>query len=848
MPDVLENNSEAGVAFFPKLPVKRDMTVIKAKPGPCLKRIMNQSFPSWLGVVLVVTLLIPVGHGMCGGVHRDALSVFHQRPAVEDHLSDDTSGPAEKPSFGEKLKSHLTHIGLDIEALKLWFKWVVGAPVLVVTILIFMLLRPRRATAPPREEAIPDETPDDEPRPQPLPTRQPSRRRRPEKPPTAKTDRPAVKMSDHQQVLRFFLQLFKSQLDVEADSPAQLVRTATRPTCPDETYEMRVMNKVDWETRRMSIGLLGQGGGSRSKCFYVIYDSHMVIKIPGFPMTKFSEYKRQVAAEGRIVSRLAPRQCIVPRVSVILKAVHNFANGAHMSEELMESRYMQLVETNPEFQEHLKIGESFAFFMDLAKHFFLSTVLDDIHSGYSRIADEARQYPELLWDQHAFVCRYGEDSGGVCHALQEAYYRCEDRLRKIVAEAGASKSINTYHFKQWFLAHMVGESIQRDEYELPADAISKANELLNEVVDANQHSVERYRQQLKEYIRKTRFSKYRHQVESLASNILDLLAWIGKKQLALRDLKPENLFVAGNPDEYPQFLNTPEKFSLGLIDVETAVALDAEDPILIPQPQLAGTPLYATPTHLMSNAILLEIYEDLPLILHLQDWHATIAMLFKLITGQPLFGTTAHVFPELLSRLKVLDPTGADLQDDVARICGLFWNSAVAEFQAGLAEHAATISSVEVSVPADIVDEIKSELKIEIRETEKAVAKAVDDQSFFKSGDRRRFLKAASSVKINQMMSKLTQEIESGSGPSQEQVLLYFELLQKLKQRLESKQHAVVTLENPTATIAADQLLEVMFQKVFSAMYPAHWPPIAPRLYGSSSFLATDITTYQATM
>ncbi|NNK01289.1 MAG: hypothetical protein HKP58_12855, partial [Desulfatitalea sp.] len=568
--------------------------------------------------------------------------------------------PPEAPQHHVSIWSHIKNgvrrvldsVGVDAEAIKLYAKWVVGAPILVMGVLIALLLRPTRKPrdkAPgdgPTQHSI-DKASDD------APVRIESK---PAKPNVAKPrasiqshPKPSVKLSSKQQVLRFFLNLYKNKQGADPEAPVQLVRTETRPVCPDETYEMRLMHKEEWVTRRMSIGLLGQGGGSRSQCYYVIYDSHMVIKIPSVPMTKFTEYRRQIAAEGRILSRLSPRECIVPRVSVILTAFLTFPGNQQLSEEALEARYMRHLENNPDFQEHLKIGDSFAFFMDLAKHLFLSTTLEEIHSDKGRLLDEARQHPDLLWDQHAFVCRYGEEAGGVCQSLQEAYFRCEAELRRLAETAGMENSISTYHLKQWFLTHIVGEKLRREEFDLPVNVIEKVNAALAEVVKDNSHAAKRYRRQLHDYVRDTRFSQHRRQFEGLASNMLDLLAWIRQKGLAMRDLKPENLFVAGNPEEYPVFLNTPEKFSIGLIDVETAVPIDAEDPILIPQPQLAGTPLYATPAHLMSNAILMEVYEDLAAILHLQDWFATIGIIYKIISGENLFGTTAHVFPDILS-------------------------------------------------------------------------------------------------------------------------------------------------------------------------------------------------------
>ena len=413
----------------------------------------------------------------------------------------------------------------------------------------------------------------------------------------------------------------------------------------------------------MSIGLLGSGGGSRSRCFYVIYDSHLVIKIPPEPVTEFEVYNRQMAAEARIVARLAPRLCIVPRVSVILK---NMAPLSHeiTDEEQLEAEYIRLLEKKPAYQEYLKLGDSFVFFMDLAKYFFLSTTLEEIHRHSERLLDEILSHPELLWDHNSFVGRYGEEAGAVCHELQEAYQQSENEWRRHVAAGGiSSEEVPHYIFKQWFLHHLAGEWIDADPSEMDVQLVDQANAIIGKTLKAYPEQVRRYRGGLEAYIRSVGFSRHRRQLENLATNTLDLLAWITEKDLALRDLKPENLFVAGNPKDYPVFLNERSAFSIGLIDVETAVVMKSGGDDRIPQPQLAGTPLYALPTHLLSNAILGVIYGDVRTTLQLQDWHATTAIIFKLITGKNLFIDTAHVFPEIVSEIKIMDPTGIDLED-----------------------------------------------------------------------------------------------------------------------------------------------------------------------------------------
>lgn len=762
-----------------------------------------------------------------------------RRTEDEDAIARSADGAHRPPS--SLLHTLAARVGLDGEAVLLYAKWVVGAPTLVVLIVLVLLLRPRRKTVAlrplgrPGVAAVSPPPAADAP---PAPVARPTRSRK--EPPASQ---PPVALPGEQLILAFFLELFRHQLGATADALAQIYLVETRSVCPNEIYEMRIHHGQEWETRRMSIGLLGQGGGSRSQCFYVIYDTHMVIKIPAVPVVRFGDYKRQIAAEGRILARLAPRECIVPRVSVILEAVSAIADSDRLPAEVLENRYMRMLEEQPELQAHLQLGGSFAFFMDLAKHYFLSTVLDEIHGGYGRLNEEARQHPELLWDQHGFVCRYGESAAPVCLALQEVYYRCEGRLRRLATQPGHGE-VPAYHLKQWFLGHLVGDPPAVEEQSLPRSAMEQINQLLDSVVQENRRLVERYRSHLRSYIRETRFSRYRRPVEALAANLLDLLAWIGQKGLAMRDLKPENLFVAGNPDDYPGFLNNPDKFSIGLIDVETAVAIDAADPLRIAQPQLAGTPLYATPAHLMSNAILLEVYHDPALVLHLQDWHATIALLYKLMTGEHLFSATAHVFPEMINRLKVLDPGGPALADEVIRIQRLFWNSAVAEFQEGMARHGQAFARLSIAVPDNFVAEMTTGLRADMAEIDKAVVRAVGEQSFFNSGDKRRFLKEASAEKIGQMKNRLLRDAHLARDP----ILLFFELFEKLKTRQEEKSLTLAALSAPRPTMQADQLLEAMFQRVFATMYPSHWPALAPTPYGRRVLLDPDITTYQATM
>jgi serine/threonine protein kinase len=772
----------------------------------------------------------------------------HSSPVVSvqtaaAHAADEVS--PSKPETPEglvaKVKTIATALlakaGVSPEAARLYAKWIVGAPALVVIILLIMIFRPRRKNGSEAADPISPNRPASTTKPL---SHQPSRSKSVSEP-----------SSDKERILHFFFHLFRQQTGADPAAPTQMVLIETRPICPNETYEMRVLHDNQWSSRRMSIGLLGQGGGSRSKCFYVIYDSHMVLKIPSQPIPYFSKYHQQISDEARIVSRLAPRECIVPRISVILKAIRTMPGNENMSDDELEQHYVQLLQADPSYQEYLMIGPSFAFFMDLAKHFFLSTTLDEIHRGSRRLVIEALKHHELLWDQHGFVCRYGEEAGTICHDLQEAYYKNEGRLRQLIEQANAGAKVSTFEFKQWFVTHLAGERIDPDQYKLPHELMDRINRLMSKIIKNNHQHVELYRRQVRGYIKETRFSQHRRQIENLAANTLDLLSWIGEKGLALRDLKPENLFVAGNPEMYPVFLRDREQFSIGMIDVETAVVIDATDVNEIPQPQLAGTPLYATPAHLLSNIILQQVYEDLRDMLHFQDWYATIAIIYKIICGENLFSTTARVFPEIIKRVRCLDPAGPDLESDVARINRLFWNSAQAEFQEALIRKRKTINRVEIEVPEGLLPDIIKSLHRDSDTIASTLAKTVSQQTIFTGKEKCQFLMDAPAEKIGKMKNKLSREGRYGNPASQERRDLAMEMLsriERLKYNLERKLEATSALNNSGASIAADQLLDAMFQRVFGAMYLSRWPALAPEKWRGTSDLPDDITTYQATM
>jgi serine/threonine protein kinase len=179
--------------------------------------------------------------------------------------------------------------------------------------------------------------------------------------------------------------------------------------------------------------------------------------------------------------------------------------------------------------------------------------------------------------------------------------------------------------------------------------------------------------------------------------MIELLAWLFFKNVAIRDLKPDNMLVAGDPSKYPQFLSSSNNFELGLIDVEIAVFMGAKNHS-IDQPKLGWTPFYATPSHMFVNKVLTILFDDIGDILKLQDWYAIVAMIYQAIIGEKLFESTAGVLVSLAKELPryFADP---DKMTVFAKKSSVkFWRNATYEFELKLKENEALLRAVNLEV------------------------------------------------------------------------------------------------------------------------------------------------------
>ena len=125
----------------------------------------------------------------------------------------------------------------------------------------------------------------------------------------------------------------------------------------------------------------------------MIYDDIFVVKIPPAPIRSFFQYMEEIKSERKIVDKLKPEiECIYPSVSCILRKVPPFSKEKDfMDAEAFEDRCIQQLNNNPGLQRYLKIGDSFAFFMDMSKHHFMSHVIETMHDTHRSVQKEIMQ-------------------------------------------------------------------------------------------------------------------------------------------------------------------------------------------------------------------------------------------------------------------------------------------------------------------------------------------------------------------------------------------------------------------------------------------------------------------------
>lgn len=621
-------------------------------------------------------------------------------------------------------------------------------------------------------------------------------------------------------LIHYFMKLYKVQLGVPGDTKSRIAYVEPSRQYPKlNTYDLLVIHKGEKVSRRVTVGPIAEDTGSKSSCFLAIYDSKIVIKIPPKPITDFDEYISCIERDRQIVATLAPRICLIPGVSMILDKVYKFPRINELKGNQREDVYFEWLNYNQEYQWYLKIGGGFAFFMDLSQHMFLADILTLFHGLETKIPEEVTHDPSILDSFEKFEGRYGVENTQVGVDLQGVYKKFEEQACGQMTESSMCSSDMLYRLQRWFFSYLSGQPLKKEEIDLIESHVPDFNALMGGIVKENQGVIQQYRAMIIEFLRVKHSFQNRRYKEGVVANIIEMLAGIKEKNVAIRDIKPDNLLVTGDMENYPAILATPERFTIGLIDFETSVVFDMENPEEMGQPFLGGTSWYATPLNMFNNKVLRMFYKDLPRSFYLQDWYSVVAMIYRIIIGEHLFPRTSKLFKVAAQKLREAKKTGRPAELVVTEINDIFWKSAIREFEASLAKKADALRFLQAILCDSAQRMFFAEMEAVNSSLDQEISYLINRQTLFKSRENREQLSAVTPEQLEYLINKARAGSGGAAAAALAKPLSQLKRIQKLKVEQNRNREIMHRLEIGGFDFTVYEILTLMFNRVASFMY-----------------------------
>ncbi len=631
-----------------------------------------------------------------------------------------------------------------------------------------------------------------------------------------------ARLAGFSDVETLFADLFRFQVGAPETLRCKIQPVPDAGTKRGRTYNISIVHEETTRSRRMTIAPIGENTGSKSQCFSVIYDHPIVVKVPPTPITRLSDYYEDLRSEFTVRKKLLPRECVIPNLSVICKKLHKFPDADTADEDVLEQRYMQWLENHPEHQGFLQIGGGFAFFMDLTRFFFLSQVMEMFHDTGKALHRELMAAAETIESLDRFEDRYGSAGAELFADLQEAWQAFRHAVEESVSsETEALQEGSMQRMREGFILTMAGKP---HKWEMPPalkTAGSPLSSRLNSVASAHANTARSFFSLVEGAVSDRMFHRHSTLMGEMGTNLLDLLAWLYEKRVAIRDLKPDNLLVAGDRSAYPQFLASASEYAIGLIDLETAVDFGNPEASGISQPQLGGTPLYGTPSHLFPNQMLRRAHEDLPPILHMQDWYAVVAILFEIITGETLFQKPAQQFPPMLRRLGEAMAGEEDLLSVYQEAAAVFWPAARQALHENLKRHRVRLGRVSVHVPKSIRSRLHEHVDALNQECLQKVDRHLESHELFRRGANRQRLQQCTASEVEQLRDKYTK------SPRRNELVPLLEGLIAVKREVERSTDLKKRMNPASGRVRAGDLLLGMFEVIYEVMQPTRHPAAA---------------------
>jgi len=629
-------------------------------------------------------------------------------------------------------------------------------------------------------------------------------------------------------IIKYFINLYKLQIgasDLDIGE-AVLAESSTYTYGKDKTYILNVKHKGKLRSRRMSIGKLGDNIANKSICFKVIYDDIIVIKVPPVPVSDFEEYIKNVNAERQVADQLSGFvNCVTPSIAVILKKIPFFQNKEGLPLPELENKYIAWLREKPVLQKNLKIGQTFVIFMSLSKYSFFDQVISKLHTIKEDVQSEIRSNIDALWDIEVFENSYGVEHNAIFTSINKACTTFEKMMVSLLKKHDLTTAVPAFKIKEWIIGYLALKKIKLESDDMPSDFLDDLNLFQAMFLKKNKSDVYNYRKMITEYVTKKNFALHNAKFKGIIENMLDIMAKLAERKIAIRDLKPDNMFVVGDPEMPDTFLASPEKYSLGLIDFETSVCYKTPDSSPIVQPLLAGTPSYATPSHLFTNEVLQSVYGDLTRILYLQDWYALIGIIYNIVTGDILFADTGKLLPEIMMLSKRVGSNDAALADTLKNSSWVFWHSAVNEYNLKIRMNAEYFKNITVDMPANGNPMIFLKLEQQKARLIETIEMNIASQKIFNNPKTRQELNKATPEKIRKLLHNWEKGVNVPETKPELKtgIIQFLRDLDRIKSLVQLYTQSIISLEQESPKLQLSYLLETVFNIVLDASYHDNW-------------------------
>ncbi len=528
-----------------------------------------------------------------------------------------------------------------------------------------------------------------------------------------------------------------------------------------ENYELKVLIGEKNYSRTMSIRLLAEGSGAKSFVFEVVYDIHIVIKIPPGKITDFNKYLKKVMHE-RAVSECLGNQIvtIVPEFQCILKMIFPLGTKVGLANNRrIEKTYVQLLTKNQRLHRFLQIDGGYVFFMYLSRNRTLGDFIRQIYNETEMVEKEIRENEGIFWDARSFQGRYelnarenieeGSELDRLFAKYNEAFDVIDSYLKSVMRNEYKIK-IETYQTRQWFISYLSNQRLYIDDADYPVGFLQTLTIAFKYIVHTYSETFDKFFQVIKAYSEKRHYTYNEEKLRIICSNLLVTFTILFRKRVSHRDLKPDNIIIVANNFERSEMV----KSQMGLIDFETAYAAKLEDNLEI----IGGTPQYATLSQLYNSQVLAQVYgENYKSIFNYQDLYALIAVIYQLFTGETLFIKTGSYFKQAFS--EIVKDGALATGEGYIKLSKRFWAIAFEELKDRLDKEAKRLKSFQVRLEINDLGRFletffqPQRVETKLRELETAQARMLQKQTILNE-DQVNIIKTADAEKIVGLIKK----------------------------------------------------------------------------------------------